>query len=168
MWAASENNAKAIGVLVKAGADIHAKSASGMFTPLLFAVRGGHLDATRALLDAGADVNERLPDGMSALVLAVYNAHYEMAAALIERGADPNAAEQGWSALHQVAWSRRPNRGFNMPGAVPTGALDSLDLVRRLVARGADVNARITKEPRDGNRNMLNRIGGTPFLMAAK
>jgi ankyrin repeat protein/mono/diheme cytochrome c family protein len=168
MWAASENNAGAIGVLVKAGADIHAKSTSGMFTPLLFAVRGGHLDSTRALLDAGADVNERMPDGMSALVLAVYNAHYELAAALLERGADPNAVAQGWSALHQVAWSRRPNRGFNMPGAVPTGNLDSLELVRRLVARGADLNARITKEPRDGNRNMLNRIGGTPFLMAAK
>jgi ankyrin repeat protein/mono/diheme cytochrome c family protein len=168
MWAASENNAAAIRVLVKAGADVHAKSASGMFTPLLFAVRGGHLDATRALLEVGADVNERLPDGMSALVLAVYNAHYELASALLEGGADPNAAAQGWTALHQIAWSRRPNRGFNMPGAVATGNLDSLELVRRLVARGADVNARMSKEPRDGNRNMLNRIGGTPFLMAAK
>ena len=168
MWAASENNVEAIRVLVKAGADIHARSTSGMFTALLFAVRGGHLDSARALLDAGADVNERLPDGMSALVLAVYNAHYELAAVLLERGADPNAAAQGWSALHQIAWSRRPNRGFNMPGAVSTGHLDSLELVRRLVARGADVNARITKEPRDGNRNMLNRVGGTPFLMAAK
>ena len=168
MWAASENNPDAIRVLAKAGGDIRAKSTSGMFTPLLFAVRGGHLESTRALLDAGADVNERMPDGMSALVLAVYNAHYELASALLERGADPNAAAQGWSALHQVAWSRRPNRGFNMPGAVPTGTLDSLELVRRLVARGADVNARLTKEPRDGNRNMLNRIGGTPFLMAAK
>jgi mono/diheme cytochrome c family protein len=26
----------------------------------------------------------------------------------------------------------------------------------------------MTKEPKDGNRNMLNRIGATPFLMAAK
>jgi mono/diheme cytochrome c family protein len=26
----------------------------------------------------------------------------------------------------------------------------------------------MTKEPRDGNRNLLNRIGSTPFLMAAK
>jgi ankyrin repeat protein len=171
MWAAIENNAEAIRILAAAGADVHAKSSAGMFTALLFAVRGGHLEATRALLETGAavnDINERLPDGMSALVLAVYNAHYELAALLLESGADPNAAAQGWTALHQVAWSRRPNRGFNLPGAVPTGRLDSLDLVRRLAARGAEVNARMTKEPRDGNRNMLNRIGATPFVMAAK
>ena len=111
-----------------------------MFTPLLFAVRGGHLDATRALLDAGADVNERLPDGMSALVLAVHNAHTSWPRRCSSGSADLNAAAQGWSVLHQVAWSRQPNRGF-MPGAVPTGTLDSLELVRRLVARGADVNA---------------------------
>jgi uncharacterized protein len=168
MWAAIENNAAAIRVLTAAGADVHTKSLSGMFTPLLFAVRGGHLEATRELLEIGADVNERLPDGMSALVLAVYNAHYELAALLLDQAADPNAAAQGWTALHQVAWSRRPNRGFNLPGAVPTGRLDSLDLVRRLVAHGAAINAQMTKEPRDGNRNMLNRIGATPFVMAAK
>src|SRR5215475_313154 len=39
---------------------------------------------------------------------------------------------------------------------------------RRLVAHGAAINAQMTKEPRDGNRNMLNRIGATPFVMAAK
>jgi ankyrin repeat protein len=167
MWAAAENNAAAVRVLAAAGADIHATSAA-RFTPLLFAVRGGHIDATRALLEAGADVNERMPDGMSTLVLALYNAHFELAGFLVDRGADPKAAAQGWTALHQIAWSRRPNRGFNLPGAVPTGSLDSLELARKLVARGADVNARMTKEPRDGNRNMLNRIGSTPFLMAAK
>jgi ankyrin repeat protein len=168
MWAATENNADAIRLLIEAGADSKAKSTSGRFTALLFAVRGGHVDASRALLDAGDDVNEKMPDGMSALVLALYNAHYELAAFLLDRGADPGAGEQGWTALHQVAWSRRPNRGFNMPGAVPTGRIDSLEVVRKLVARGADLNARLTKEPRDGNRNMLNRIGATPFVMAAK
>ena len=40
--------------------------------------------------------------------------------------------------------------------------------MRRLVRKGADVNARVRKEPRDGNRNLLNRIGATPFLLAAK
>jgi ankyrin repeat protein len=168
MWAATENNAAAIRLLIEAGADIEAKSTAGSFTAFLFAVRGGHVDATRAMLDAGTDVDEKLPDGMGALVLALYNAHYELASFLLDRGADANAAEQGWSALHQIAWSRRPNRGFNMPGAVPTGTVDSLDVVRKLVAKGADLDARMTKEPRDGNRNMLNRIGATPFVMAAK
>jgi len=113
-------------------------------------------------------VNQSLTDGTTALVLAVMNAHYELAAALLDKGANPNAAIQGWTALHQIAWSRRHNAGFNLPGPVPTGGLDSLDLVRKLVQKGANVNARMTREPTDGNRNQLNRIGSTPFLMAAK
>jgi ankyrin repeat protein len=168
MWAAAENNAAVVKLLVEAGADVRERSRAGAFSPLLFAVRGGHVATSLALLDAGAPITDALPDGTSALVLAVMNAHYELAAALLDRGADPNAAAQGWTALHQIAWSRRHNAGFNLPGPVQTGALDSLDLVRKLVARGANVNARMTKEPKDGNRNMLNRIGATPFLMAAK
>ena len=167
MWAAAENNAAAIRMLVAAGADVRARS-DASFTPLLFAVRGGHVDAAGALLDAGADIEDTLSDGMSALVLALYNAHFELASFLLDRGANPNAAKQGWTALHQISWSRRPNRGFNLPGAVRTGNVDSLDVARKLVAKGADINARMTREPRDGNRNMLNRIGATPFLMAAK
>ena len=65
-------------------------------------------------------------------------------------------------------WTRRPNRGFAQPGPVATGSLDSLDLVDKLVAHGADVNARQTQEPRDGYRNQLDRTGATPFLLAAK
>ena len=168
MWAAAENNVGAISVLIEAGADVNARSTAGSFTPYLFAVRGGHIEASRALIDRGADVNQALPDGTSALVLAVINAHYELAAFLLDKSADPNASGPGWTALHQIAWSRRHNAGFNLPGPVATGSLDSLDLVRRLVQRGANVNARMTKEPRDGNRNMLNRLGATPFVMAAK
>jgi uncharacterized protein len=168
MWAAAENNAAAVTALIEAGADRDSRSNGGAFTPFLFAVRGGHLDSSRALLDAGVDVNQPLSDGTSPLVLAVMNAHYELAGLLLERGANPNADAQGWAALHQIAWSRRHNAGFNLPGPVQTGNLDSLELVRQLVKRGANVNARTTKEPRDGNRNMLNRLGSTAFLMAAK
>ena len=168
MWAAAENNAAAAKALIDAGADIKARSKSGAFSAYLFAARAGHIDAARVLLDAGADINEKLPDGTSALLLAILNAHYEAAAFLVDRGADPNADAQGWAPLHQVVWSRRPNTGSNIPGAVPTGSLDSLDLVRKLLQHGANVNARQQKEPKDGFRNMLNRIGATPFLLAAK
>lgn len=167
MWAAAENNTEAMQALIRAGADLHAPSRGG-FTALLFAARAGHREAANLLLDAKVDPNEALPDGTSALVLAVTNAHYELAARLLERGADPNGARQGWTALHQLAWTRRPNRGFANPGPPPTGTVSSIELVKTLVARGADPNARQTKEPRDGYRNLLNRSGATPFLLAAK
>jgi len=168
MWAAAENHADVVRALIEAGADPNPRSTGGVFTPFLFAVRAGQIAAARALLDAGVDVNSTLADGTSALTLAAMNAHYELGALLLDRGADPKADRQGWTALHQVVWTRRPNYGYNLPGPVATGAIDSLEFVRALVRHGADVNARETKEPRDGNRNMLNRIGATPFLLAAK
>jgi len=168
MWAAADNNVDAVRALVDAGAKVNTRSKAGAFSAYLFAVRAGNVEAARVLLDAGANVNESLPDGTSALVMAIMNAHYETASFLLDRGADPNADAQGWAPLHQVVWSRRPNTGSNIPGAVPTGSMDSLDLVRKLLQHGANVNARQKKEPRDGFRNMLNRIGATPFLLAAK
>lgn len=138
------------------------------FTPLLFAVRAGHIETTKALLDAGANVNDAVADGTSALVLAIVNAHFELASVLLERGADPNADVQGWTALHQLVWTRRPNFGRPPPPPTPTGTLDSLELARMLLAKGANPNALQRREPRDNNRNDLNRIEATPFLLAAK
>tara|TARA_B110000014_G_scaffold258183_1_gene243906 strand:- start:651 stop:1445 length:795 start_codon:yes stop_codon:yes gene_type:complete len=105
---------------------------------------------------------------MSALVMSVYNAHYDFAKALLAAGANPDAADNGWSALHQVVWTRRPNLGRNPPFPVPHGELDAFDLVRVLADAGANLDIRQTKEPRDGNRNILNRVGSTAFLQAAK
>lgn len=169
MWAAAERHAGVVGPLVAAGAEVNGVSAGG-FTPLMFAVRLGHIETVDALLGAGADIHQTLPDGTSALVAAVINAHYDLAVHLLERGADPNAAEQGWTALHQVVWTRRPNTNKNQHNPSPrqSGWVTALELVEALVAHGADVNARQTKEPRDGYRNLLNRIGATPFFLAAK
>lgn len=167
MWAAAQDQAAAAAALVAAGADVRARSAGG-FTPLLFAAREGSRQALDVLLAAGADPGDALPDGTSALGMAVYNAQYETAARLLAAGADPDARGQGWTALHQVVWTRRPNLGRNPPFPVPLGRLDGLDMARILIAHGADPNLPQTAEPRDGNRNMLDRVGATPFLLAAK
>jgi ankyrin repeat protein len=106
--------------------------------------------------------------GTTALHLAIVNAHFELAAYLLDRGADPNADGPGWTPLHQLAWTRRPPIQHGLPPAVPTGRLDSLELAKKLLDRGANPNARMTSEPADGARNVLNRIGSTPFLQAAK
>ena len=169
MWAAAERHASVVAPLVAGGAEVDGRSDAG-FTPLTFAARLGHIDTVDALLDAGADIHQTLPDGTGPLVVAVINAHYDLAVHLLERGADPHAAEQGWTALHQLVWTRRPNTNKNQHNPSPrqSGRVTDLQLVEALVAHGADVNARQTQEPLDGYRNILNRTGATPFLLAAK
>jgi len=182
MWAAAEGHLDAMRALIAAGADATARTVipenplrTGLegpaphgFTPMLFAVRAGHIDAVQLLLDAGADPNDKLPDGVNTVVLAATNAHWELGIYLVDHGADPNGDEQGWAALHAMTWVRMPNFGFNPPGPVTTGAIDSLAFARALVERGADVNRQMIAEPRNGYRNALNRVGATPLLMAAR
>jgi ankyrin repeat protein len=108
------------------------------------------------------------PQGTSALVMAITNAHYELASLLLEYGASPDADGQGWTPLHQIAWTRKPPIQHGLPPAVPTGNVDSLQLAEKLLQYGANPNARMTREPADGARNVLNRLGSTPFLQAAK
>jgi ankyrin repeat protein len=183
MWAAAEGHAPAVKALVAGGAEVSARSTGG-WTPLMFAVREGHVTAVQALLDAGASVNDTLmvtrPNrpglpggsntpvpGSSALVVAVANAHFELAAYLLDKGANPNAAAQGWTALHQITWVRKPGQGSTGPGPAGSGSLSSLELVRKLIEKGADPNARMTGRAQVGV-TALNMIGATPFLMEAR
>jgi ankyrin repeat protein len=180
MWAAAEGHAAVVTALAGAGADIRARVPSG-FSPLLFAVREGRLAVVRALLEAGADVNDVVPAdgtrrrgfggpapraGLSALHLAVMNAHYELAAALLDAGANPNADLPGYTPLHTITVVRRPGVGDNDPAPEGSGGLSSLELVKRLVARGANVNAKMTRRVNLNNTRM-NELGATPFLLAA-
>jgi ankyrin repeat protein len=169
MWAAHEGNAETVKVLLDAGAKVEDRSLAG-WTPLLFAARQGRVDSIKTLISGGANVNETLPDGTSALVTAIQGLNYEAASVLLEHAIDPNAAGQGWTALHQLVWSRRPQRGQNNPGQKPQGHLSSLDLARTLVEHGADINARETREPNSDmeGRNSLSRFGATAFFLAAK
>ena len=167
MWAAAENNLAAVDVLLAGGANVQARSAGG-FSPLMFAVRAGHKDMAALLIDAGASPEETLLDGTSVLVLAAKNGHYELGAFLLDAGADPDADDQGWTALHEIKWTRRPNLGYNNPPPIITGNMSDLDFIRALASHGANLDTRMTKEPNNRYRNVLNRVGSTPFLLAAK
>ena len=187
MWAAAKNNAAAIRLLVERGADINARTAADAtdptvrhhpsfevppptgFSAFLFAVRAGNLDAVRALLEKGANLNDTLSDGQNSLVVALANAHWGIADFLLDHGADPSLAGAGWNALHQAIRIRRPNPMGGKPGPIPTGSVDSIEVVKKMIARGVDVNTRMTKNGmKDGQRNRLIRTGATAFLLAAK
>jgi len=179
-WAAAEGNVQVIEALIEAGADFKTPLDSG-FTPLLLAVRSDRIPAVKALLKAGADVNEavkvkagpKLPEterplrnGITPLHLAISNGHLELAAVLLDAGADPNSDLQGFTPLHMLAYIRKPAIGDSDPGPEITGTLSSLDLVKRLVAKGARVDARMTRRANLTNTR-FNEVGATPLLIAA-
>jgi ankyrin repeat protein len=179
VWAATEGNVEAAQELIKAGANFKIRLRSGM-TPLLLAVREGKLEMVRLLLRSGADVNETLQippggraggpkpgrPGQSALHIAVENAHYELASFLLDSGADPNASGPGYTALHAIPSVRKPGGGDNDPAPDGSGNMTSLELIKKLVAKGADINARMTKKINFGLTG-LNDKGATPFCLAA-
>ena len=188
MWAASAGNAAAADLLVESGAEVNAKSKAG-WTSFLFAVRNDRLEAANVLLKNGADINDLAPDGTSALNMAVVNAYFGLASALIDRGADPNLPDERGSALHTLAWLRKPGADGaagvgNTPHGppVPTGNVTAFELAKKLLEHGANPNVRITWEEKkfdkEGGtmknppliqlgRHYLTYVGATPFYLAA-
>ena len=180
MWAAAEGHVQVVETLLAAKADFHLRLASG-FTPFLFAVREGRIGVVRALLKAGVNPNEAIEPaptkaarpgrapraGVSALVLAVTNAHYELASILLDAGADPNAADAGYTALHVISYVRKPGLGDNDPSPDGSGNLNSLDFVRKIARKDANLNARMTKRVPFG-MTAINVLGATPFFLAAR
>ena len=162
MWAASQGNADAAALLIEFGAEVTAKSTGG-FTPLLFAVRNNRIDAAKVLLAHGANVNDVAPDTTSALGMAVVNADFDMASVLLDYNADPNLSDPRASVLHTVAWLRKPGAsgaagvGGTAGGPpVPNGNITSLELVKKLLAHGANPNVRV-----EWKENTFNKEGGT-------
>ena len=179
MWAAAEGHASVVQALIDADADFKLRVPSG-FSPLMFAVRQGHTQVAQVLLKAGADVNETIPvegrrrgyggrlppAGTTPLLLAVTNAHYELASLLLDAGANPNADLTGYSVLHAITAVRKPGVGDNDPPPDGSGSMTSIELVKKLAAKGANLNARVTKKA-NLNNTRLNEIGATPFMLAA-
>ena len=179
MWAAADGHAEVVDLLLKSGADAKLRLKSG-FTALLFAVRNGKLETVKVLLKTGGDPNEAIEakggrargmakNGTSALLLAVENGHFELAIALVDAGANPNDLRSGDGPLHALTWVRKPHRGDGedgMPAPQGSGRLTSLDFVRELVKRGADVNLALGKGA--SSAGGVSAEGATPFFLAAR
>jgi ankyrin repeat protein len=151
----------------------------GGFTPLLHAVRQGHVEATVALLDGGAAIDQASgSDGTSPLLMATINGQFDLAKLLVDRGADPNVASNLngvtplWAAVNSE-W--QPRTRFPQPQQRSLQQVGYLDLMRALLEAGADPDARLTRHPwymvytGCGNRNcgLVDTNGSTAFWRAA-
>jgi uncharacterized protein len=179
MWAAAQSHPDVVQLIVEAGGDVRARSRTypetvvgedtqragreelnytilaGGMTPLMFAARSGDAASARLLVAAGANPNDRRSDGMSALVMAAYSGRTDAAVVLVERGADPNDMATGYAPLHAAILK------------------SDLELVKALLAHGANPNLRMTKgTPKRRDSEDFNLpatlIGSTPYLLAAK
>ncbi|MCA1586426.1 MAG: ankyrin repeat domain-containing protein [Acidobacteria bacterium] len=154
-------------------------SSKGGLTALLHAARQGHTEAVRALLDGGADINQVSDgEGTSALLTAVINGQFDLAMLLVERGASPNIAATAngvtplWAAIN-TQW--QPRTRFPQPQEMELQKATYLDVVKALLEKGADVNARLKSHPwymvysGCGNRNcgLADNSGSTAFWRAA-
>jgi ankyrin repeat protein len=186
MWAAAENHAGVVKLLIELKADVNARSAhyefskltggnggiihdrsEGGLTPLFFAARQGAIDAARVLIDAGADTRALEPQyGFTPMQTAIFNGHYDFAALLVEKGTDVNDGSL-YTAIEMrnlAAYSNRPNPPDT------DRRLSSLDLVKLLLARGADPNAPYWKKipPRQAQGDIAVPPGAMPLYRAVK
>ena len=157
-----------------------AKKDGGGLTPLVYAAREDCIECAKTMVEAGADVNQRTFYGWTPLLVATQNRHYKLAAYLLEHGANPNLANKGgWTPLY-LATDNRNIEGGDYPVRAPD--MDHLDFIKLLIAKGADVNARIcgaestpeecmgdsTETRTNFTMQWLFEDGATPFLRAAQ
>jgi len=193
MFAAAENNAAAVKALVQAGADLNVHSkvwdfpeykyeTNGMavfqlprggWTALMFAARQNAIEAAAMLADSKADLNAQDPDGTTALQLAILNVHYDLASMLLKKGADPNVPDNsGMTALYAAVDMRSPAGMMTRPNPKLLDEIDAAEMIKILMANGADPNARLKKPIIGRHNNLVGDTslgeGTTPLMRAAK
>jgi ankyrin repeat protein len=146
---------------------------TGGLAPIHFAARQGHLESVTTLLDAGADINQLSADQSSPLLIAVINGHFDVAQVLIDKGADVKlASENGVTPLYavlNVQWA--PKALYPQPRAYLQQKLGYLDVMKSLITKGANVNARLKRKVWYSGYNFdlsgVDEIGATAFWRAA-
>jgi ankyrin repeat protein len=176
MWAVSQQHPDVVKVLIAHGVDLKAKSdvwsevmavpphgylpynlkiPHGGETALMFAARVGDLASAKLLVAAGANVNDADAWGVSASTLAAHSGFTDLVVYLLDKGADPNAAPNGFTALHE-AIMRRDEK-----------------MVAALLDHHADPNTPLktltpTRRSSDDFHFEPALVGATPYWLAAR
>ena len=167
-FAAREGDLEIARLLLAAGIDINIRSQPAPAeTP---AAGSGHRGgAGRA---GGPSYEATVSAGSTPLLVATVRAQVPFALFLLEQGADPNASDAGMTPLHWAVgtWESgeaNPVFGFTdaMSGIPERQA--KLQLVKALLARGANPNAPMTQRPPGFAGGHTDVIGATPFLLAS-
>jgi len=141
----------------------------GELTALTYAARSNDVESVKILLEAGVNINQVSGYGWSPLLVATQNRYYKLGAYLLEHGADPNLANKGgWTPLYLATDNRNIESG-DYP--VRKGDMDHLEFIKLLIAKGANVNARVkdSTETRTVFTNQwLDENGATAFLRASQ
>jgi uncharacterized protein len=160
--------------------------AGGSKTALNYAAREGHLDVARLLVERGANLELADDNGVTPLLDAILNAslfrvsrtgkssHLALANLLLDAGANVKATD--WYGETPL-WAAVDLRNLELgPADKATGIRDeAFALIERLLAAGADPNARTREFPHErrylvavvGSVAWVDLTGQTPFLRAA-
>ena len=176
MWAASQKHPESVKVLLAHHADLNLRSDTynevmavpphgylpynltiphGGETALMFAARVGDLESAKLLVAAGANVNDADAWGVSATTLAEHSGFGELTRFLLDKGANPNAAPNGFTALHEAIMRRDEST------------------IASLLDHGADPNTPLktftpTRRSSDDFHFEPALVGATPYWLAAR
>jgi ankyrin repeat protein len=202
MWAAAESHPDIVDLLLAHGANVRLRAKdddwprqmtsepraqfrqTGGLTALLYATRSGCDRCAIAIVNAGADVNQPNPDGITPLINALDSRSFDMANFLLDKGANPNSWDMNGRTPLYVAVDMNSYRGRGFvtltgfagyPGATaphPPSKATAMDLVNRLLAMGVDPDHQLTRMRPNGNgrgrfEDYMMRGGTGPLMIAA-
>ena len=135
--AAARGDLQIVNTLIKGGADPNAQGRN-KWTALLLSLKGEHDNVADTLLAVpNIDLKAETPEGMTALMLAVWRQRTDATRKLIQTGSNVNHQDkEGDAPLHGAAW------------------------VGNMSLLGMLLDAR-------ANPNVKNKLGGTPLMWAA-